>query len=111
MLISRDVFKQETTPLNHMVTPMKTPITRFKETFDPATVYRTPLVTPPHQTRSVGRGYSTPIKEHATPVAVVQAAGAPRSVKKVRTPLTGSLKKNKHGFRFWRRIAKRRMMS
>lgn len=102
---------QETTARDHMVTPMKTPITRFRETFDPATVYRTPFVTPPHQTGTGGGEYSTPMKIQATPVAVLQAAGAPRSVKKVRTPMNGSAKQSRHGFRFWRRMAKRKMLS
>ncbi|KAK9900743.1 hypothetical protein P389DRAFT_16946 [Cystobasidium minutum MCA 4210] len=102
---------------SHMTaaTPLKTPVTRFKEALDPVTVYKTPYMTPVKQTgqaetafmaSSAMAGAMTPVKMGTPTVRSVNA-----SARKIRTPLTASAKRGKHGLRFWKRMAKRRMFA
>lgn len=89
-------------------TPMKTPVTRLKEAFDPVTVYKTPYLTPVKQVKqpspSIHDTHSTPARRETPQIGSVSA-------RIIRTPLTASAKKQKHGLRFWKRMAKRRMFA
>jgi hypothetical protein len=89
---------------------MKTPVTRFKEALDPVTVYKTPYLTPvkslSDDTAEQYEAPSTPVQSR-TPVK--RSPPGSMSVRKARTPLIASAKRQKNGLRFWKRVAKRRM--
>lgn len=92
-------------------TPLRTPVTRFKEHLEPATVYKTPYLTPVKQTeRNVninlqGRIVTTPVSRALSP------KNTNASARKVRTPMSANAKGQKHGLRFWKRMAKSRMFA
>lgn len=94
-------------PMQPVSTPMKTPISRFKEALDPVTVYRTPYLTPVKQgpvVTATGQMITTPTTR-MTPRSNPKIGSI--SARKVRTPLAGQ----KHGIGFWKRMAKRRMFA
>lgn len=94
-------------------TPLKTPVTRFKEHLEPSTVYKTPYLTPVKQAKQDDTTTTPPLRAVITPTSrALTPKNASVSARKIRTPVSSANSKSqKHGLRFWKRMAKRRMFA
>lgn len=92
-------------------TPLKTPVSRFKEALDSHTVYKTPYMTPVKQTERQPLANVSNLKMVTTPIRPGTPQVGSIRARKIRTPLTASAKRQKHGLRFWKRMTKHRMFA